>query len=137
MQYQERHTDRCRVWASRGPSPGETSPEAMPQPSMLPVGPCSDDSRLRDCQWKSGREGAPSGTGPCANLPPIHWLDASCVGASTPEILHIKGVIPLVITATGWQSRHTFLMDKYSFPRTRSKQASMVRGFRTGDMGAT
>jgi hypothetical protein len=68
------------------------------------------------------------------SLPKAHWLDAACVGASTPEGLQVAGVIPLVIRATGWQSRQMCRMDKYGFPRTRAKQQTRVRGFRTGDM---
>jgi hypothetical protein len=67
-------------------------------------------------------------------LPKTHFLDAACVGASTPEGLHIKGVIPLVISASGWQRRQMCLMDKHGFPRASAKDQSRVRGFRTGDM---
>src|SRR5207237_1031532 len=31
-------------------------------------------------------------------LPKTHWLDAACVGASTPEPLHVGGIVPLCIT---------------------------------------
>jgi 5-methylcytosine-specific restriction endonuclease McrA len=67
-------------------------------------------------------------------LPKTHWVDAACVGASTPEVLRVQGIVPLVVTATGWQSRQMCLMDDHGFPRTRAKQQSRVRGFRTGDM---
>jgi hypothetical protein len=61
-------------------------------------------------------------------------VDAACVGASTPEVLQVRGVVPLVVTATGWQSRQMCLMDDCGFPRTRAKQQSRVQDFRTGDM---
>lgn len=67
-------------------------------------------------------------------LPKSHWLDAACVGASTPEVLHIQGTVPLLIRANGWQRRQMCLMDEHGFPRTRPKQQSRVQGFRTGDM---
>ena len=67
-------------------------------------------------------------------LPKTHWVDAACVGASTPEVLEVQGVVPLLVRATGWQSRQMCRMDKHGFPRTRAKQQSRVRGFRTGDM---
>lgn len=67
-------------------------------------------------------------------LPKTHWLDAACVGVSTPEALRITGVVPLYITAQGWQSRQMCRMDRYGFPRTGAKQHSRIRGFRTGDM---
>ena len=67
-------------------------------------------------------------------LEKAHWLDASCVGASTPEHLHIAGVVPLLIAANGHGSRQMCLMDKRGFPRTGPKQAKWVKGFQTGDM---
>ena len=67
-------------------------------------------------------------------LPKTHWLDAACVGASTPEVLHVKGIVPLLITATGRQRRQMCLMNKFGFPRTKGKGPSTVEGFRTGDM---
>jgi 5-methylcytosine-specific restriction endonuclease McrA len=67
-------------------------------------------------------------------LPKTHWLDAVCVGASTPGIVHIEEVTPLLITATGRQSRQMCLMNRYGFPRTRAKGQRVVKGFQTGDM---
>jgi 5-methylcytosine-specific restriction endonuclease McrA len=67
-------------------------------------------------------------------LEKAHWLDASCVGASTPQHLHIAGVVPLLIAANGHGSRQMCLMDKRGFPRTGPKQAKRVKGFQTGDM---
>jgi len=68
------------------------------------------------------------------DLPKTHWLDAACVGASTPEHLRITGIVPVIIAATGRQRRQMCLMDQFGFPRTKSKGPSVVRGFRTGDM---
>ncbi len=67
-------------------------------------------------------------------LPKTHWLDAACVGASTPESLKVEGIRPLVITAMGRGSRQMCRMDKYGFPRTGAKQFKRVQGFQTGDM---
>jgi 5-methylcytosine-specific restriction endonuclease McrA len=67
-------------------------------------------------------------------LPKSHWIDAAVVGASTPQHLHLQYVRPWQIAATGWQSRQLCLMDRYGFPRTRAKQHSLVKGFRTGDV---
>ena len=33
-------------------------------------------------------------------LPKTHWLDAACVGASTPECIKVTGVMPLVLPLT-------------------------------------
>jgi len=68
------------------------------------------------------------------DLPKTHWLDAACVGRSTPEHLVIKNVVPLRITATGHGSRQRCLMDKHGFPRTKPKGAKRVKGFQTGDL---
>jgi len=67
-------------------------------------------------------------------LPKDHWIDAACVGASTPPWLHIGKIVPLVITATGHGSRQMCRMDKYGFPRTSAKGSKKVFGFQTGDM---
>jgi len=67
-------------------------------------------------------------------LAKTHWLDATCVGASTPKHLTIQDIIPLSITATGRQRRQMCLMDRYGFPRTKGKGKSVVQGFRSGDM---
>jgi hypothetical protein len=68
------------------------------------------------------------------NLPKTHWADASCVGASTPETLITKGVVPLLITATGHGSRQMCSMNTYGFARTGPKQSKRVKGFMTGDI---
>ena len=67
-------------------------------------------------------------------LPKTHWLDATCIGASTPEVLSVEGIRPLVITAMGHGSRQMCRMDKYGFPRTAAKQLKRVHGFQTGDI---
>ena len=67
-------------------------------------------------------------------LEKAHWLDAACVGKSTPETLGIAGVKPLLIKATGTGTRQMCRMDRYGFPRTGPKQAKQVKGFQTGDI---
>jgi hypothetical protein len=67
-------------------------------------------------------------------LPKSHWLDAACVGKSTPEVLKTKGILPLSITANGHGCRQMCLMDKFGFARTGPKQAKLVKGFQTGDI---
>lgn len=81
------------------------------------------------------------GTGGCTkynrvtrHLPKAHWIDAACVGASTPRVVQIADVRPLLITAVGNGSRQMCRMDRYGFPRTGPKQAKRVKGFQTGDM---
>jgi 5-methylcytosine-specific restriction endonuclease McrA len=67
-------------------------------------------------------------------LPKSHYLDAACVGVSTPETLTIEGIIPLLITATGHGCRQMCLMSDAGFPRTKPKQKHFNHAFRTGDM---
>jgi 5-methylcytosine-specific restriction endonuclease McrA len=67
-------------------------------------------------------------------LPKTHWLDAACVGKSTPQRLLTQGVRPLLITANGHGCRQMCRMNKYGFPRTGPKEAKFVKGFQTGDM---
>jgi 5-methylcytosine-specific restriction endonuclease McrA len=67
-------------------------------------------------------------------LPKAHWIDAACVGKSTPEQVIIDKVTPLEIKATGHNSRQMCRMDKYGFPRTSAKGPRTVKGFRTGDI---
>jgi 5-methylcytosine-specific restriction endonuclease McrA len=67
-------------------------------------------------------------------LPKTHWLDAACVGRSTPPALDVHSIVPLQITATGHGSRQMCRMDKYGFPRTGPKQRKRVQGFQTGDL---
>jgi 5-methylcytosine-specific restriction endonuclease McrA len=68
------------------------------------------------------------------DFPKTHWLDAACVGKSTPEILKIQGVQPLLIRANGYGCRQMCRMDKYGFVRTGPKEAKFVKGFQTGDI---
>jgi 5-methylcytosine-specific restriction endonuclease McrA len=68
------------------------------------------------------------------DLPKTHWLDAACVGKSTPERLRVKGIVPLFIKANGHGCRQLCLMDEYGFPRTKPKQKQFTHHFRTGDV---
>jgi 5-methylcytosine-specific restriction endonuclease McrA len=67
-------------------------------------------------------------------LPKTHWCDAVCVGKSTPEILRVKGIVPLLITANGRGCRQMCLMDKHGFPRTKPKAKKFKHPFRSGDI---
>ncbi len=80
-------------------------------------------------------------------LPKTHWLDATCVGVSTPEVLQVEGICslrsptpsaygttPLTIIATGHGSRQMCGTNKYGFPiRHRTGQKEFF-GFQTGDI---
>ena len=67
-------------------------------------------------------------------LPKAHWLDAACVGKSTPQVLEVRDIVPWNITATGHGSRQMCRMDRFGFPRTGAKQHKRVAGLQTGDL---
>lgn len=68
------------------------------------------------------------------HLPKEHWIDAACVGKSTPEQVTIAGIVPLLITATGHGSRQKCNVNEIGFPRSKSKGVKKIKGFQTGDM---
>ena len=67
-------------------------------------------------------------------LPKTHWLDAACVGASTPEKLKIQVGEPLQLKATGHGTRQMCRTDKYGFPSRYVPRYKFVEGFETGDI---
>jgi 5-methylcytosine-specific restriction endonuclease McrA len=67
-------------------------------------------------------------------LPKAHWIDAACVGTSTPASLKIAGVVPLLIAATGHGSRQKCNVNELGFPCSKPKGAKKVKGFQTGDL---
>lgn len=67
------------------------------------------------------------------SLEKAHWLDAACVGKSTPKLI-IKGVKPLLITANGHGSRQSCRTDKFGFPSRYIPRFKFVKGFQTGDI---
>jgi 5-methylcytosine-specific restriction endonuclease McrA len=67
-------------------------------------------------------------------LPKTHWIDAACVGTSTPAVLDCAGLAPLRITAMGRHSRQMCRMNAYGFPEKSPKATSIVAGMRTGDL---
>jgi 5-methylcytosine-specific restriction endonuclease McrA len=67
-------------------------------------------------------------------LPKTHWVDAACVGASTPAVLLTTGIVPLLITAEGRHSRQMCRTNECGVPNKAPKATSVVGGFRTGDI---
>lgn len=66
-------------------------------------------------------------------LPKTHWLDAACVGASTPQLV-LGTTQPLLIEAKGHGTRQMCRTDKYGFPTRYVPQNKFVHGFQTGDI---
>jgi len=67
-------------------------------------------------------------------LPKAHWVDAACVGVSTPEQVHTAGAQPLLITAMGRHSRQMCRTNAFGFPAKAPKAVSVVAGMRSGDI---
>jgi 5-methylcytosine-specific restriction endonuclease McrA len=67
-------------------------------------------------------------------LAKAHWVDAACVGESTPENLKTSNVQPLRVRAMGHGSRKFCRTDKYGFPKTHRTRKAMFMGFQTGDI---
>jgi 5-methylcytosine-specific restriction endonuclease McrA len=67
-------------------------------------------------------------------LPKAHWIDAACVGKSTPHSLKITRIIPLLISASGHASRQKCNVNEIGFPCSKPKGGKSVKGFQTGDM---
>ena len=75
------------------------------------------------------------------NLPKTHWLDAVCVGQSTPKELKLNGVQPLQIKAMGRGQRQVCRTDRFGFRRkkkdgsyAKAGRVKRVEGFQTGDV---
>jgi 5-methylcytosine-specific restriction endonuclease McrA len=67
-------------------------------------------------------------------LPKTHWLDAACVGISTPARLRTATVVPLLITATGRGHRRMCNTNELGFPVSYRKRHKRYFGFQTGDL---
>jgi 5-methylcytosine-specific restriction endonuclease McrA len=67
-------------------------------------------------------------------LEKTHWLDAACVGASTPEQLIRSCVKPLLIAAQGHGTRQQCRTDKFGFPSRYCSRTKFHQGFQTGDI---
>lgn len=67
-------------------------------------------------------------------LPKTHWLDAACVGVSTPVNLHTTRVFPLLIGATGRGHRRMCSVNKIGFPIGHRRRHKRYFGYQTGDL---
>jgi 5-methylcytosine-specific restriction endonuclease McrA len=67
-------------------------------------------------------------------LPKLHWCDAACVGASTPQHLTTEQIVPLLITATGRGRRKMCNTNDLGFPVSHRKRRKRYFGYQTGDL---
>ena len=68
------------------------------------------------------------------DYPKAHWIDAACVGESGNQVKLDLRMQVSQVKATGHGSRQMCRMDRFGFPRTSTKTARVVKGFRTGDI---
>jgi len=67
-------------------------------------------------------------------LPKTHWIDALCVGASTPAVVHVKGIQPLLIEAKGHGTRQMCGTNDAGFPMRHRTRQKRWFGYQTGDV---
>jgi len=66
-------------------------------------------------------------------LPKARWIDAACVGASTPDRLILPRQV-LRITAKGHGKRQRCGTDAHGFPVRHASRTKRFMGFQTGDL---
>ncbi len=66
------------------------------------------------------------------DLPKKHWIDAACVGKSTPDQVHLAGVVPLLITATGHGSRQKCNVNEGASPAQSPKEQRRSKASKRG-----
>ncbi len=67
-------------------------------------------------------------------LPKAHWIDAACVGSSTPDTLDLRNVQPLHIQAMGHGTRQVCGTNRFGFPIRHRPRVSQYPGWQTGDL---
>ncbi len=67
-------------------------------------------------------------------LPKTHWLDAACVGRSTPEHLLVESRAALQVKARGHGKRQRCGVNRYGFPIRYAPRVKRFFGFQTGDL---
>ena len=67
-------------------------------------------------------------------LSKTHWVDAACIGASTPERLHTAQVFPLLIEAEGRGRRKMCNTNDLGFPTGHRRRRKRYFGYQTGDL---
>jgi hypothetical protein len=125
----------------------EDRPEVLARILAQAQAPLRDAAAVNASRWELFRRlqatGLPVETGTGGRtkfnrvrllLPKAHWLDAACVGASTPEKLAVEGVRPLRIKAWGHGRRNRCWTDRHGFPVRHAPRQKSDRGFRTGDL---
>jgi 5-methylcytosine-specific restriction endonuclease McrA len=119
----------------------------FPQLMALAKAPLNDAAAMNSVRWALyqalGTLGVPleAGTGGRTKwnrtrlgLAKSHWVDAACVGASTPDQLTLTFASVLLVASQGHGSRQMCRTDKYGFPIRHVPRQKVWFGFRTGDL---
>ncbi|NEQ00346.1 MAG: HNH endonuclease [Moorea sp. SIO3F7] len=122
-------------------------PELLKKVLALAKSPLKDAAAVNSTRWELWRRlkltGLPVETGSggltkfnrkTREIEKTHWIDAACVGKSTPQRLLINGVKPLIVTAKGHGVRQRCRPNKYGFPKAHAPSAKFFKGFQTGDI---
>jgi hypothetical protein len=144
----DRVSNLCMACASCNQAKGnQTAGEfGHPEVQAKAKAPLRDAAAINTARWalfrRLGGSGLPLETGTGGRtkfnrtqqgLPKTHWLDAACVGASTP-LLRVEAISPLLIAARGHGNRQTCRTDRYGFPVRYLLRCKSYLGFRTGDL---
>jgi 5-methylcytosine-specific restriction endonuclease McrA len=125
----------------------KSKPEVLARILERAQSPLQDATAVNATRWELFRRlratGLPVETGSggrtrfnrtTRGLPKAHWLDAACVGASTPDVLDVEGVRPLLVQACGHGKRNRCWTDTHGFPIRHAPRKKFEEGFRTGDI---
>src|SRR6266496_3502505 len=99
---------------------------------MRPGGHCMSVSRGLGLPLEAGSGGLSKYNRVSRQLPKSHWIDAACVGKSTPQQIKVAGVVPLFIVAKGHGCRQMCNVNEIGFPCSKPKGARVVRSLQTG-----
>ena len=118
-----------------GPEASQERRSRTPRRSTPPAGSCSAGSRRPACRSRAGSGGRTKFNRTTRGLPKTHWLDAACVGASTPETLSASKASGRcwsrrAAMASGTAAGRTSTASRSGTPRGRRS----YQGFRTGDI---
>lgn len=122
-------------------------PEVLKRILSLTTQPLQDAAAVNATRWELYRRRAETGlhlevgsggltkyNRSVRGLDKQHWIDAACIGKSTPDNLNIDGVQPIQIAAKGHKTRQQCRTDKYGFPARYCSRTKFHKGFQTGDI---
>jgi len=120
-------------------------PDVLRRLLALALAPLKDAAAVNSTRWalfnrlKETDLSLETGTGGLTKynrnlqgLPKTHWLDAACVGKSTPQ-LKIATRQPLLITCKGRGGRQKAALNRYGYP-IRHNPLKPIKGWQTGDI---